>query len=78
MKFNAPIEYTEDLPVTPEEMRRATMIFLSVAVVIGLVLVPLSLINAWVALIGYGIFVGTSLRPIESFNKMVPILTKRK
>jgi uncharacterized membrane protein len=59
-------------------MRRATTIFLSVAVVMGLVLVPISLVNPWIALIGYGIFVGSSMRPIESFNTMKPILTKNR
>jgi len=78
VKFKSPIEYTEDLPLTADEMRRATTIFLSIAVVMGLVLVPLSLINSWVALIGYGIFVASSMRPIESFNAMKPILTKNR
>lgn len=64
--------------MTADEMRRATTIFLSIAVVMGLVLVPLSLINSWVALIEYGIFVGSSMRPIESFNAMKPILTKNR
>ncbi len=78
VKFKAPIEYTEDLPLPAEDMRRATKIFLSVAALMGAILVPLSLVNPWIALIGYGIFVGSSVRPIESFNKMVPVLTKRK
>ena len=78
VKFKSPIEYTEDLPLTADEMRRATTIFLSIAVVMGLVLVPLSLINSWVALIGYGIFVASSMRPIESFNALKPILTKNR
>jgi hypothetical protein len=29
-------------------------------------------------LIGYGIFVASSMRPIESFNAMKPILTKNR
>ena len=72
--FKSSIEYTEDLPLTDAEMLRATKIFLTVAAVMGVVLVPLSLVNPWIALVGYGIYVGSSMRPIESFNKMKPIL----
>lgn len=74
VKFKVPIEYTEDLPLTPEEMKRATTIFLSVAVVMGLVLVPISLAYPWVALAGYGVYVGSSVRPIASFNSMKKLL----
>ena len=78
VRFKAPIEYTEDLPITNDEMKRASKIFLSGATLLGAILVPLSLVNPWVALIGYGIYVGGSARPIESFNKMRPLLTKKK
>jgi len=44
----------------------------------GIVLVPLSLVNSWAALIGYGIFVGSSMRPIDSFNAMKPIFIKNR
>ena len=78
VRFKAPIEYTDDLPISTEEMIRASTIFLSMAGVLGLILVPLSLVNPWIALVGYAIYVGSSARPIESFNRLLPILNKRQ
>jgi uncharacterized membrane protein len=78
VRFKSPIEYTEDLPLTQDEMRRATIFFLTIGVLMAIVLVPLSLINSWAALIGYGIFVGSSMRPIEAFNAMKPIFIKNR
>ena len=75
-KFRWPVDFTEDLPVKIEDMRKAVPIFMGVTAIIGLALVCLSLVFPWAALIGYGAFVLSNVNPIKTLNRVRPILEK--
>ena len=74
--FDWPINYNDKLPVTPDEMRKATPIFMTVTALIGVLLVSLSLYNAWAAIIGYVIYISTNIAPVQSLNRSKPYLLK--
>jgi uncharacterized membrane protein len=81
-KFNWPVTYKSSLPITPEQMLKATKVFITTTALIGLVLVAISLAFPWIALIGYGCFIASNFAPVAMLNytgralKMLP-QTKR-
>jgi len=75
-KFNWPVNWTEDLPTSPEIFRKAAPIFMGVTAIFGVLLVSLSLVYPWAALIGYGLFVSSNVTPVSSLNRMSPYLEK--
>jgi hypothetical protein len=75
-KFNWPVNWTEDLPTSPEIFRKAAPIFMGVTAIFGVLLVSLSLVYPWAALIGYGLFVSSNVNPVSSLNRMSPYLEK--
>ena len=76
-KFNIPVNFTNDLPIRPETMRKIMVLSISGTAVLGLVLVLISLLNPWLALAGYSLFIVTNMNPVRTFNKGLPRVIKR-
>jgi hypothetical protein len=77
MKLKFQVNFTEDFPYPTKKMRKVLTILWLFGAATGLILVPLSLLNPWVALCGYGLFVISQANPINSFGKLIPQLLKR-
>lgn len=76
-KFNIPVNFTNDLPIRPETMRKIMVLSISGTAVLGLVLVLISLMNPWLALGGYSLFIVTNMNPVRTFNKGLPKIIAR-
>jgi len=76
-KFKIPVNFTNDLPLRPETMRKIMVLTISGSAALGLVLVLISLINPWLALAGYSLFIVTNMNPVRTFNKGLPKLIAR-
>ena len=76
-KFNIPVNFTNDLLIRPETMRKIMVLSISGTAVLGLVLVLISLLNPWLALAGYALFIVTNMNPVRTFNKGFPRVIKR-
>jgi len=76
-KFKIPVNFTNDLPLRPETMRKIMVLTISGSAVLGLVLVFISLMNPWLALAGYSLFIVTNMNPVRTFNKGLPRVIKR-
>ena len=76
-KFNIPVNFTNDLPIRPETMRKIMVLSISGTAVLGLVLVLISLMNPWLALAGYSLFIVTNMNPVRTFNKGLPKIIAR-
>ena len=76
-KFKIPVNFTNDLPLRPETMRKIMVLTISGSAVLGLVLVLISLMNPWLALAGYSLFIVTNMNPVRTFNKGLPRMIKR-
>ena len=76
-KFKIPVNFTNDLPLRPETMRKIMVLTISGSAALGLVLVLISLMNAWLALAGYSLFIVTNMNPVRTFNKGLPKLIAR-
>jgi len=76
-KFKIPVNFTNDLPLRPETMRKIMVLTISGSAALGLVLVLTSLINPWLALAGYSLFIVTNMNPVRTFNKGLPKLIAR-
>jgi hypothetical protein len=77
MKLKFQVNFTEDFPYPTKKMRKVLTILWLFGAATGLILVPLSLLNPWVALCGYGLFVISQANPINSFGKLIPQILKR-
>jgi hypothetical protein len=77
MKLKIQVNFTPDFPYPVEKMKKILPILWISGAVTGLILVPISLLNPWVALIGYGLFVMSQANPITSFGRLIPRLLKR-
>ena len=76
-KFKIPVNFTNDLPLRPETMRKIMVLTISGSAALGLVLVLISLMNPWLALAGYSLFIVTNMNPVRTFNKGLPKLIAR-
>jgi uncharacterized membrane protein len=77
MKLKIQVNFTADFPYPVEKMKKILPILWISGAVTGLILVSISLLNPWVALIGYGLFVMSQANPITSFGRLIPRLLKR-
>lgn len=68
-KFKWTLNYNEMLPISADLMNRATPIFLGATALIGLILVSISLVFPWVALVGYGLYVVSNINPVATLNR---------
>ncbi len=68
--------FTADFPYPTEKMKKVISMLWFLGAIWGIILVPLSLVSPWVALVGYGLFVLMQANPITSYSKLVPKLLK--
>ena len=77
VKFKVPVNFVEELPISPETMRKVMLIFDGITSVLGLILVGISLLNPWVALVGYSLYIFTNTNPVKFLNRLMPRLVAR-
>ena len=80
-KGDTSVNFTDDFILasfSPKERDRFLIIFNAIPSVIGLILVPICLINPWIALAGYMIHILTIGNPVKSLNSLTPMLLKMK
>ena len=78
-KGNTTFTFTEDfvLSTFSEQARfKFLLLFNAIPAVIGSIFISVSLLNAWVALAGYGLYILTLGNPVKNLNKLKPILMK--
>ncbi len=80
-KGDTSVNFTDDFILasfSAKERDRFLIIFNAIPSVIGLILVPICLINPWIALAGYMIHILTIGNPVKSLNSLTPMLLKMK
>ena len=76
-KFVIPVNFVEDAPFKPETMRKVMILSISTVSGLGIVMVSLSLVNPWLALSGYFLYILTQLNPVGTYNKALPKMIAR-
>jgi len=79
IKGDVTINWTDDFILTGktrEYKNKALLIFNGFPALLGIVLVAACLLNSWVALAGYMLYIFTLANPVKSLNKLLPTLTK--
>jgi uncharacterized membrane protein len=79
IKGDATINWTDDFILTGktrEYKNKALLIFNGFPALLGIVLVATCLLNSWVALAGYVLYIFTLANPVKSLSKLLPTLTK--
>ena len=78
-KGNTTFTFTEDfvLSTFSEQARfKFLLLFNAIPALLGSILISVSLLNAWVALAGYGLYILTLGNPVKNLNKLKPIMMK--
>ena len=79
IKGDVTINWTDDFILTGksrEYQNKALLIFNGFPALLGIVLVATCLLNSWVALAGYVLYIFTLANPVKSLNRLLPTLTK--
>jgi hypothetical protein len=78
-KGDTSITWTEDFFLTGKSKAyrdKALLIFNGFPAVLGIILVTICILNAWIALAGYMFYIFTSMTPVASLNKMLPAMAR--
>jgi uncharacterized membrane protein len=78
-KGDTSITWTEDFFLTGKSKAyrdKALLIFNGFPAVLGIILVSICILNAWIALAGYMFYIFTSMTPVGSLNKMLPAMAR--
>ncbi|QLL24196.1 DUF1211 domain-containing protein [Actinobacteria bacterium IMCC26103] len=78
-KGDTSITWTDDFFLTgksKEYRDKALLIFNGFPAVLGIILVSICLLNAWIALAGYMFYIFTLMTPVRSLNKMLPTMAR--
>jgi uncharacterized membrane protein len=78
-KGNTTFTFTEDfvLSTFSERVRfKFLLLFNAIPALLGSILISISLLNAWVALTGYALYIFTLGNPVKNLNKLKPITMK--
>jgi hypothetical protein len=76
-KFVIPVNFVEDAPLKPETMRKVMVLSISTVSVLGVAMVSLSLVNPWLALGGYFLYILAQVNPVGTYNKALPKMIAR-
>ena len=76
-KFVIPVNFVEDAPFKPETMRKVMILSISTVSGLGIVMVSLSLVNPWLALCGYFLYILANMNPVGTYNKALPKMIAR-
>jgi uncharacterized membrane protein len=78
-KGNTTISFTEDfiLSSASEQARfKFLLLFNAVPALLGSILISISLLNAWIALAGYGLYIFTLVTPVRNLSRLKPIVMR--
>jgi len=78
-KGDVSITWTDDFflaDMSKDDQNKALLVFLGFPGALGLILVSICLLNPWIALAGYTIYIFTSLNPVKSLNSLLPTFAK--
>ncbi len=78
-KGNTTFSFTEDFPLSAfsvEARFRFLLLFNAIPALLGSILIPISLLNAWVALTGYALYILILGNPVKNLTKLKPITMK--
>jgi uncharacterized membrane protein len=78
-KGDTSITWTDDFFLadkSKEDQNKALIIFNGFPAVLGLILVSICLVNPWIALSGYGLYILTTINPVKNLNSLLPTLSK--
>ena len=79
IKGDTTITWTDDFFLSEKskkDQHKALLIFLGLPSALGVIFVPMALLNPWAALAGYMIYIFTTLNPVKSLNRSLPLLEK--
>jgi hypothetical protein len=79
IKGDTTITWTDDFFLSEKskkDQHKALLIFLGLPSALGVIFVPIALLNPWAALAGYMIYIFTTLNPVKSLNSSMPLLEK--
>ena len=77
IKGDTTITWTDDFFLSEKskkDQHKALLIFLGLPSALGVIFVPMALLNPWAALAGYMIYIFTTLNPVKSLNRSLPLL----
>ncbi|CAB4590830.1 MAG: DUF1211 domain-containing protein [Actinobacteria bacterium] len=78
-KGDTSVTWTDDFFLSDkskEDQNKALIIFNGVPAVLGIIFVSICFLNPWVALAGYTIYIFTSINPVRSLNRLLPMFAK--
>ena len=78
-KGNTTFTFTEDflLSSTSEQTRfNFVLLFNAIPALLGSIFIPISLLNAWIALAGYGLYIFTLVTPVRNLSRLKPIVMR--
>jgi uncharacterized membrane protein len=70
-RFKLPISFKEDFPWDHDLARKTLPLFFGFSTIIGVALIAISLVNPWIALTGYGLYVLMNASPVTSMGKLM-------
>jgi uncharacterized membrane protein len=76
---NTTFTFTEDflLSSTSEQTRfKFVLLFNAIPALLGSILISISLLNAWIALAGYGLYIFTLVTPVRNLSRLKPIMMR--
>jgi hypothetical protein len=59
-----------------EDQNKVLIIFNGVPALLGIILVSICLLNPWVALVGYTIYILNSINPVRSLNRLLRMFAR--
>jgi uncharacterized membrane protein len=69
--FKFPVTFKEDFPWDVDLARKTLPLFFGASSLIGIILIATSLVNPWIALAGYGLYVLLNVSPVTSMTKLM-------
>jgi uncharacterized membrane protein len=76
---NTTFTFTEDFPLSTFSVQarfKFLLLFNAIPALLGIILISISLLNAWVALTGYALYIFALGNPVKNLTKLKPITMK--
>jgi len=73
------VTWTEDFFLankSKDYQDKALLMFNGFPALLGIIFVPLCLVNPWISLAGYLFYIFTLMNPVKSLNSLIPVLAK--
>ena len=78
-KGNTTFTFTEDSPLSTFSVQarfKFLLLFNAIPALLGIILISISLLNAWVALTGYALYIFALGNPVKNLTRLKPITMK--